>query len=779
VHTLTVLKHVTLVLLAAGLLCAQYRYPDMGGDRNRTETYLIPAPTASPMSPSWSPDSRWIAFSMWGSIWRVPAAGGQAEELTHGPGYDYEPSYSPDGKRIVFSRDIDGQIDLWEYSGTETRLTNDMALDLLPSYRSTGEIIFYSSRAGNFDIWQYPDKPLTEGRPRDIQPTASPSSPMIAFVSSRESPLGTGGLWTLNVETGKTNLVYWEETVYRARPSFSPDGEELLFSSEGDLWRIPIKGRTPFRITSGPDEDIEGRWSPDGKQVVYVSNGRELRIVSADGGEPSPVRIDDYRFNRPSGWLKVQLDGPARVAILASDGRAYTPLGAWHHVASGTETHYFHAGGNFEIQLPQGPARIRVNRGFDSEVVEQTVNVPGALNVRLKKKFELPGWYSGDTHIHDRHTGIYPVTAKDLALAAAAENINVSNMLIHMDGTKFQGDPANLTGRIHPLSTKDHILRYSEEYRSSLAHMALLGIRKMIYPVTSGTAGTSYALPWPPLFQVAERARENGAIVGLPHPYYPGIASGSTDGVREGRGATEIPVDVALGAVDYYDIACIWSDDKTAAQLYYRLLNSGFRLPVAGGTDSFIDVPRDPPQGTDRAFVRVEGALTFEKWQAGLKAGRSFATNGPLLTLQVNGREIGDELALAEPGKVRVRAKVFSNSPIDALEIVINGKVVESAPSLRVDKEFMLDRSSWIAARAIGPAHPLVGDFYAFGHTSPIYVPIAGKPIDDPAEREFFVRYIRELKIYIEGLPWTDPQKRRTYQEAYDRAIQVFQQARN
>ena len=762
------------VLLFSQILSAQYRYPPVGGDRNRTEVYLIPAPTASPMSPSWSPDGRWIAFSMWGSIWRVSVNGGQATELTSGPGYDYQPSYAPDGERIVFVRDQDGQLDLWEYGGDERQLTNDQHVDLLPSYGANGEIVFYSARSGQFDIWKHPLERLTHAIARDIQPTRSPTGPLIAFVSTRESPLGTGGIWTSNLDTGESKLVHWEETVYRARPAFSPDGAELLFSSDGDLWRIPVDGGAPTRVTRGPAQDMEGRWSPDGREVVYVSDSRELRIVSVDGGDGRLVCIDHYRFKRPTGVLKVALDGPARVSILAADGRGYTPLGRWHHVASATETHFFYTPGSFEIELPRGDARLRISRGFEHEVFEQTAQVPGSADVELTKRFDLPGWYSGDTHVHDLHSGIYPITARDIATAAAAENLSITNLLVHMDGTKLQGKPSNVTGSDDPQSTRRHILHYAEEYRSSLGHLSLLGVSELLHPMASGTRGTSLALPWPPLFEMADRARRAGAVIGFPHPYYPNMASGSAEGVRAGRGATELPVDVALGVVDFYDISCIWSEDKLAAEIYYKLLNSGFRLPVAGGTDSFSDVPRDPPLGTSRTYVRVDGPLTYRKWLEALKAGRSFATNGPLLALQVNDREIGDEAVFDEPTTVHVEAEVMTNVPIESLEIVVNGKIVKAAGASSISMELPIETSSWIAARALGPAHPLVGDSYAFAHTSPVYVRIGESRFGNGQDAEFLIHYIRELKAYIEGLGWKNPQRLRSYLDAYDRAIEAY-----
>jgi len=768
------LRLLIVALAVAQILVAQYRYPPVGGDRNRTETYLIPAPTSSPMSPSWSPDGHWIAFSMWGSIWRVPVAGGTAEELTCGPGYDYQPSYSPDGQKIVFVRDREGRLDLWEYSSTERQLTDDEAVDLLPSYSPSGEIIFYSARAGNFDIWEYPLKQLTSGRSRDIQPSPSPASASVAFVSTQDSPLGTGGLWTLDRKTGRTSLVHWEETVYRARPAFSPDGNELLYSSRGDLWRIPVTGGAPTRITTDPGHEFEGRWSPNGRRIVYVSDAQDIRIISSDGGRAQPIKISKYKFKRPTGSLKVTLDGPARVSIVAADGRGYTPLGAYHHVISATETHYFYASDSFEIELPRGGATLRVSRGFDYGPVEQDVNVPGVADVRLGKRFDLGNWYSGDTHVHDLHSGIYPITPRDMATAAAAENLNVTNLLVHVDGTRLQGEPRNMTGDDDQYSTDQHILHYSEEYRSRLGHLSLLGVSEMLYPMASAVPGTSLALPWPPLFQMAERARSAGAVIGIPHPYYPEMASESIEGVREGRGATEIPVDVALGVVDFYDISCIWSEDKTAAQIYYKLLNSGFRLPVAGGTDPFSDVPRDPPVGTSRAYVRVEGPLTFRKWLEGLKEGRSFATNGPLLRFTVNEREIGDELAFDEGAVVRVEATVLSNVPIESLEVVVNGEIVKATDTTSILIELPLEQSSWIAARALGPAHQLVGDAYAFAHTSPIYVRIGDTRFGDADQAAFFVQYIQRLKAYLEDLPWTNREQLNTYLNAYDRAIDRY-----
>jgi TolB protein len=767
---------VLILLLFPAWKAAQTSYPSVGGDQIRTETYLIPAPTSGPMSPAWSPDGEWIAFSMWGSIWRVRVGGGVAEELTSGPGYDYQPAYGPGGK-IAFVRDRDKQVDIWKLDETERQITDDSAVDLLPGFTPSGEILFYSSRAGNFDIWTSAGAQLTTDRSRDMQPSHSPRDPIIAFVSGREASVGSGGIWTKDLESGNVSLIHFEEGVYRTRPAFSPDGREVLFSSGGDLWRIPAAGGIPVRITfDEPNEELEGRWSPDGKQVVYVSDARGLRIVPRGGGYGRPVSIIGYEFKRPAGTLSVQIDGPSRVSIVASDGRAYTPEGSYHHVSNATDTHYFYAAGPFEIDLPAGPASITVSRGFGYAPWEGEVSVPGSVEVDLDERFPLPGWYSGDTHVHDRHSGIYRLLPEDMALGAAAEDLNVTNMLIHVDGTKLQGDMANFTGEDDLSSTPDHILHYSQEYRTTLGHIALLGPNEFVFPFFSGVQGTSLRLPAPPIFEVAAAARERGATIGIPHPYYSGMAAGSVEGVDRGRGATEIPVDVALGLMDYYDINCIWADELESASIYYKLLNSGFRLPVAGGTDSFSDVPRDPPMGAARTFVRVDGSLSFESWLRALREGKSFATSGPLLALTVDGNDIGAELEFSGPASVHVEARVMSIVPVDRLEIIVNGQVVASTAEDRVSMELDLDRSSWIVARAVGPSHPLVGDEYAFAHTSPIYAEIGGAPVSVREDKDFFIRYVEGLKTYVESLPWDDPETLESYRNAYDRAIAIFRQ---
>src|SRR5579864_3089218 len=67
------------------------------------EMYL-PQLTTGPSAVAWSPDSRTLSYSRGGCLWRQQLDSGDAEQLTAGPGYDYQPDWSPDGRWIIYAK---------------------------------------------------------------------------------------------------------------------------------------------------------------------------------------------------------------------------------------------------------------------------------------------------------------------------------------------------------------------------------------------------------------------------------------------------------------------------------------------------------------------------------------------------------------------------------------------------------------------------------------------------------------------------------------------------
>src|ERR1700685_2689680 len=92
---------------------------------------FLPQLTAGPSSLAWSPDSRELVYSMAGSLWRQRVDAPEAVQLTDGPGYDYQPDWSPDGRYIVYARDRGQATELWLLelqSGRSFQLTHGGAV---------------------------------------------------------------------------------------------------------------------------------------------------------------------------------------------------------------------------------------------------------------------------------------------------------------------------------------------------------------------------------------------------------------------------------------------------------------------------------------------------------------------------------------------------------------------------------------------------------------------------------------------------------------------------
>jgi hypothetical protein len=177
--------------------------------------------------------------------------------------------------------------------------------------------------------------------------------------------------------------------------------------------------------------------------------------------------------------------------------------------------------------------------------------------------------------------------------------------------------------------------------------------------------------------------------------------------------------------------------------LWYRLLNCGLRLGISAGTDAFTNVADHYVPGAGRVYAHVSGELTYQKWIDAYKRGRTFATNGPMPLLTVNGRMPGEEVVLpAGQRSVRVKLEVRSQTPGDVVELIVNGQ----ARRWQGEGSVQLERSAWIAARVTGPWNRLVlNDTGLFGHTSPVYVKLDGQAIRSPEDAAFWRDWIDKL----------------------------------
>jgi hypothetical protein len=275
-------------------------------------------------------------------------------------------------------------------------------------------------------------------------------------------------------------------------------------------------------------------------------------------------------------------------------------------------------------------------------------------------------------------------------------------------------------------------------------HCLFLNIPRAIEPVSTGLLSKDGMAPdFPTLSMLCQQAQGLG---------------GTTVWCHNG-GGMELPVAAAHGNLNAFNLADGLDADYGR---YYDLLNCGFRVPASSGTDWWI-------YDHNRVFVKVEGSFSYDTWIAGLRAGRNFVTNGPLIDFTVEGQGPGATLERTQPGVIRIRARVLSRLPFDKVEVVEDGEVVVEQASIQgrealLEREITLHRGGWLAARVQSSAHSH-GGARVFAHTGPVYVRVAGTPYRRAEAAGRFIDEIEESQELI----------RKTYKFASDadRAVAV------
>lgn len=801
----------------------------------RSRTVPVTAGTADPTTwgatdPTWSPDSKRLAFSLFGSIWQVPAEGGPAEQITSGVGYHAHPSWSPQGDRIAFVNgnppagpmpNISGALTVVELaSGNERRYATPYPVAGTLAWSPDGMRIACGLRVPNSGSLLYEIR-LSDGQAQPLQvlPNARAISGWLdAAWSSRGNEIffagvrgGAPQIWSLR--TGRPAIqIQLPLTRYRPEDivllhsiSAVPDGSAIIYSADVvngtgnfELYRVPAGGGKPTPLTETERDEFAPAASPDGARVAFVSNERgnmDLFTMPLTGrGERRHVRITDLKFRQASGRVRLRVldeEGQptaARVYVRASDAKAYCPAGSpiyYLTLDTGAPREgLFVANGNDTFPAPAGKLRVTAVKGIEYDPGEQTIDVPAGsdteVTIQLRRwtNWMQRGWYTGENHFHANYNGTYYQKPPDSLQWLQAEDLNTANMIVANSQGAFVHDKEFFTGGVSPLSTSRYVLYWGQEYRNDfvLGHMAFLNIRKQVPPSYTGVIGSNSAYDFPLNTTAAAAAKAQGGFVSYVHPHYGGIA----DPFDTYYGAKELPVSAALGVVDSMDIL---PSGESAYEMWYRLLNAGFRISAGAGTDCFTNwrgINRVP--GSGRTYVDVGSVLTWDRWLGRYREGRNFVTNGPLVTVNVNGQPAGSEIRVpsGQPYRARIAAEVVSRTPLRRVEVIQNGLVVAEtqaaagARSLRIAKEVAVDKSCWFAIRVTGEeARGLgAGDQVTRAHTTPVYVTMGGKPAVVRDDVDLLIRWVDRLWALLEERNNFGPGDNR------EQARRMFQQAR-
>jgi hypothetical protein len=473
------------------------------------------------------------------------------------------------------------------------------------------------------------------------------------------------------------------------------------------------------------------------------------------------------------------------------------------------------------VRLPAGTYLVRYGRGPEYRVKTVQLEVPEALEATLR--LELERWvhlkalsyYSGDHHIHaagcshyeSPTEGVYP---EDMMRHILGEDLNVGCVLSWGPCWYFQKQ--FFEGRVHPLSRENYLMRYDVEVSgfpsSHCGHLCLLNLREDDYQGPDGRVAQRIE-EWPSWdLPILLWARRQGAVVGFAHSGW-GLNVDTEElpnykvPPMNGIGANEYIVDVTHDAVDFIsavDTPYVWE-----LNIWYHTLNCGFRTKLSGETD--FPCIFGQRVGIGRAYVKVDGPLTYEKWVDGLRRGRSYVTEGHshLVDFEIEGVCVGEGDVLREaPGTVRARIKVaallkpepgveereirqrpywekpywhierarLGESRKVAVEFVVNGRPVSSARReiladgtwKELEVFLPIERSSWVAARILGSSH-----------TNPIWVLVQGKPVR--ASRRSAQWCLAAVdQCWKQKSPAIRPEERAEAEKAYEHARRIYQQ---
>jgi TolB protein len=789
------------------------------------ELYL-PQLTSGPSSLSWGQDSQELVYSMAGSLWRQKVDSKVALQLTDGPGYDYQPDWSPDGKSVVYVSYQKDAMELWLLelaSGKSRQLTSGGAVNVEPRWSPDGKRLVWVSTRYNkrFHIFMADalDGSLRNvvrltgetksSLPRyyysaydmEINPVWTRDGKEILFVSNKGHIQGTGGFWLMNAEPGaEPREIHYEETNWKARPDFSPDGSRMVYSSYlggqwHNLWLMPAKGGDPFPLTYADWDQTNVKWSPDGKRIAFLSNKEGSTAIhwqELRGEKNEDLKTETLHYLRPRSRLLIGVghdswSSPhARISVTDAAGRFYAPEDAWIYADDGFdrnvqpfENHYFYSeeGGTAYLDLPAGKYSVEVTGGFDVKPFRKSLEITPGRIAQVESVLEPLGfnqqgqgsWVASDLHVHMNYGGTYRNTPRHLVEQAEGEGLKVIHELTvnkeqRFPDISFVKFGSDLTG------DPDVLVVQGQEFHTSYwGHRGILGLKDhLLLPGYAGYPNTAAGSLYPMNADVYDMAHEQGALVGAVHPFdeVPDPFAKPAQRITD-----ELPVDVALEKLDYMEIVG-FSDHKSTAAVWYKLLNLGFKLPAGAGTDATTNyaAPIRGQIGFDRVYVWTPGwPAKIELWMDELKKGRTFATNGPLIEFKLGGEMVGSELKFDAPqAAVPFTAKLRSIVPVDHLEVVCNGKVAQTLrlegarDTADMNGTIPLKESGWCLLRAWSEkAEYPVMDNYAYATTSPVYVTIGGKRAYSKEDTEYFKAWIdRTIEITDQYPDWNSPEEK-------------------
>ena len=526
------------------------------------------------------------------------------------------------------------------------------------------------------------------------------------------------------------------------------------------------------------DNAMGGLWVPDGDIRPYMVNLKlgdsdtmELSVMQGKAAVEVPVK----RLGTATLKVNMMADGkllPARASVYGADGvLRYAGPHSENNTLSykpviGVDTRpllyhlpFFYTDGEFEVTVPAGEVTVQMERGYEYPIVvkHKTLRAGQKAVIRLDSCREVDmkahGWVSGDTHVHwAKNSWDVNEDIGLLGMVQRAEDLRVVNNLtlkhwVRGTNVRFIAPTQYPMGPVPGMCDQDYHIQMAEEYRNEAwyGHINLLAIKSLIEPISTGP-DMGDMVDYPNNVPALDETHRQGGIVCEAH----------------GLGRNwDVPVNVINGKVD-----CL---DQMMENDCYRFLDCGFRLPLGNGSDHPARVA-----GVARTYVLNAPGGLYDGWIQGIRNRATFVTSGALIGLTVDGKPIGDVVALQTGQKVRIQAWARSRRELGTLQIVVNGKVTAQkrtrSHKAEIDINLVVTEPSWVCARC----SPLPWSYWVFtgadiAHTSAIYLDVDGHRRFEAKAALWFAKQMEKHADDVEANALFDTAEQRRESVAYIR----------
>ena len=381
------------------------------------------------------------------------------KQITDDPALDYDATFSPDGRWIVFCSERSGNPDLYAidltHPGPPKPLTRGPFMEAAPAFTPDGKsLLFVSDRDGNADIFTMPFQPnetsapekatnLTHNASGDFRPVVSPNGKMVAFSSDRDSWMEVmndptravpfrSEIYAINIDGSKVRRLTNASAICGS-PAWSQDGKTIYFYSNRDggafrIWAMDTDGEHQRALTPKERPAFSPAVMPDGR-VAFAEktmDGFQIASIAPDG---SDIRIEsgaqsDCRgpaFDRRKNRMVCAGKGSLGGMLLVSNGRPF-----------------FARGAHDEVRLPDRIVEVQaVHRSFCSSSPDGREFVTGQL---------LTAGESNDMHLVANH--LDGSGARELFRPKTSDNVwatswaRRTNLIAFTTGPQFAPDDA-------------------------------------------------------------------------------------------------------------------------------------------------------------------------------------------------------------------------------------------------------------------------------------------------------------------------------------------------